>query len=81
MARFARLPIKNNLQKECCTTRRVIEAHKFPNEIARELMRFAATTLSRPQRSVRNKKQISQKTIEARLYGVCSAIDTLIDLK
>ena len=58
----------------------VIQAHKFPNEITRELIHFAATTLSRPQRSVRNKKQISQKTIEARLYGVCSAIETVIDL-
>ena len=59
----------------------IIQAHKFPTEITRELIHFATTTLSRPQRSVRNKKTISQKTIEARLYGVCSAIETLIDLK
>lgn len=59
----------------------VINAHKFPPQIKEELIRFANTTLSQPQRSVRNKKNISQKTVEARLYGVCSCIDTLIDLK
>ena len=59
----------------------VINAHKFPAQITQELVRFASTTLSQPQRSVRNKKIISQKTIEARLYGVCSSIDTLINLK
>jgi integrase len=59
----------------------VINAHKFPAQITQELVRFASTTLSQPQRSVRNKKIISQKTIEARLYGVCASINTLIDLK
>ena len=59
----------------------VINAHKFLPQIREELIRFANTTLSQPARSVRNKKSISQKTTEARLYGVCSAIETLIDLK
>lgn len=58
----------------------VISSHKFPVQIERELMRFAQQSLSAPQRSVRNKKQISQKTIEARLYGVCSSVDTLINI-
>lgn len=59
----------------------VISTHKFPAQIERELLRFAQQSLTAPQRSVRHKKTMSQKTVEARLYGVCSAIDTLIDLK
>lgn len=58
----------------------VIQAHKFPPLIERELMSFAGNALTQPQRSVRNKKQVSQKTIEARIYGVCSSIGALIEL-
>lgn len=58
----------------------VIANYKFPAQIERELIRFAETSLTSPQRSVRNKKTMSQKTVEARTYGVCSAIATLIDL-
>ncbi len=58
----------------------VISSHKFPAQIERELIRFAQQSLGAPQRSVRHKKQISQKTTEARIYGVCSSIETLIDL-
>ena len=58
----------------------VISSHKFPGQIEREIMRFAQQSLGAPQRSVRHKKNISQKTMEARLYGVCSSIETVIDL-
>ena len=57
----------------------VICGHKYPAQIERELIRFAQHALSEPQRSVRKKKQISQKTTEARLYGVCASLNTLLD--
>lgn len=58
----------------------VIAACNFPPLIEQELLDFCDRTISKPQRTVRRKSIVGQKTIDARLYGVTSSIKTLIDI-
>ena len=58
----------------------VILASCFPIKIEEELLDFCGRTIAKPQRTVRRKNVVGQKTIEARLYGITSSIKTLIEI-
>lgn len=58
----------------------VVSANNFPPLIEQELLDFCGRTITKPQRTVRRKNLVGQKTIEARLYGVNSCIKTLIEI-
>ena len=60
--------------------RSIIAAKRFPSQIAAELEDFAQRTLTQPQRTVRRKRIVGKKTIEARLYGLSAAISILLKL-
>ena len=58
----------------------VVSACNFSTRIEQELLDFCGRTITRPQRTVRRKNFVGQKTIEARLYGITSSIKTLIEI-
>ena len=58
----------------------VLAACNFSTKIEQELLDFCGRTITKPQRTVRRKNVVGQKTIEARLYGITSSIKTLIEI-
>ena len=58
----------------------VLAACNFSTKIEQELLDFCGRTITKPQRTVRRKSVVGQKTIEARLYGITSSIKTLIEI-
>ena len=58
----------------------VVTACNFSTKIEEELLDFCGRTITKPQRTVRRKNVVGQKTMEARLYGITSSIKTLIQI-
>lgn len=53
MARFARMPIKNNLQKECCTTSKsIIALRQARNKCTAPIIRSLHRTYGNPRQIV-----------------------------
>ena len=58
----------------------VVSACYFSTKIEQELLDFCGRTITKPQRTIRRKNIVGQKTMEARLYGITSSIKTLIEI-